>query len=337
MIEFPTEPINNIEDALGDAEEATNEMEHGLEQLDSLARKKALAESADMLTKAERSDDISVMDRITALDASLAQRMVDLLKFVGDKKQVRYGYPSFPAVRWIDLRAAHVLREGGFLGIYLDGTRNIDPQTLAILIHSGAEVSFNGLDHLNEAHSRVLKENSLHHKILLNGLKHCSQEEAAALSGYEGVSLDGLTDVGELVIQALLESPGRKQSPLTRLSLQGLRSLRSDIAQQFKTLRSDCFLFLDGLEELSIESASELGKFKGSISLYGLKTISAGVLRAVSKKPEVIRFDELRQLDQETIGLIVDGILDKSLYFKNAVMKNAILDPREWGTFKAKP
>ena len=67
------------------------------------------------------------------------------------------------------------------------------------------------------------------------------------------------------------------------LSLDGLSTLSTEVAEALADCQGEAFLSLDGLTTLTPEAAEALAPYEGNISPYGLKTLSPKAVEALAR------------------------------------------------------
>jgi len=151
-----------------------------------------------------------------------------------------------------------------------------------------------------------------------NEIKNLTEEQADALAQQEGdLYLDGLTTLSLKAAKALSNHGGY-------LSLNGLSTLSAEQAEALACREPLQFLphrlgiSLRGLVAISDDAASALSQYHGSLYLDGLKTITAGVAKALSNNQHrVLSFKSLAALPLEAAielvnwkgeALVLDGL-----------------------------
>ena len=150
---------------------------------------------------------------------------------------------------------------------------------LKVLVQHPRDLALGGLEKLSSKMIKLIVMGKIL-SIQFAGLKSIKTEDLKQLlSEYNGsISFGGLKKLEIEQAQAIAQAHEFND----KLDLSGLKTLAPKIAHELSKSTSSFTLSLNGLEELSEESAKELSRFKGILSLKGLKSASYEVIKALT-------------------------------------------------------
>lgn len=239
------------------------------------------------------------------------------------------GFLELPAVVAIDLPAATILgqKKGGLAlpalntlppdvaralaqtrGLSLPGLKEISPEAASALYGiGGGWLALDGLTTINFLIARELARNE--GELQLDGLTTISPDVADNLARHIGVlSLKGLTTLSAESARALGKHTGQLNlAGLTSLSKEAAAGLAAHTDGPRMTKRG---LWLNGVSELSPDTAMALASHTGILGMYGLKNLPPDTARALMQHRGKLDLWKLPPLDPTTLKILASRRTD---------------------------
>lgn len=239
------------------------------------------------------------------------------------------GFLELPAVVAIDLPAATILgqKKGGLAlpalttlppdvaralaetkGLGLPGLKSISPEAASALYGiGGGWLALDGLTTINVLVARELARNE--GSLQLDGLTTISPDVADNLARHIGVlSLNGLTTLSAESARALGKHTGQLNlAGLTSLSKEAGAGLAAHTDGPQMTKRG---LWLNGVSDLSPDTAMALASHTGILGMHGLKSLLPDTARALMQHRGKLDLLKLPPLDPTTLQILASRRTD---------------------------